>query len=181
MAWGPCWEAPRIIFLNLWFGILKSSHVLFENKTSFFLSSQRCTALKCQPQLPWKEIWPPRRGWLETWAVSSYHPQFSISEASAFGDTLFPVENFWVRIITFSWAFLLESQRPGCWCGKTFQNKLLLSLGGMPMVSWRRASRIWSWGSGKVALLPVVLPVDSRILEKNKEADRIYSEDNREK
>ena len=166
MAWGPCWEAPRIVFLNLWFGILKSSHVLFENKTSFFLSSQRCTALKCQPQLPWKEIWPPRRGWLETWAVSSYHPQFSISEASAFGDTLFPVENFWVRIITFSWAFLLESQRPGCWCGKTFQNKLLLSLGGMPMVSWRRASRIWSWGSGKVALLPVVLPVDSRILTK---------------
>ena len=114
-------------------------------------------------------------------AVSSYHPQFSVSEASAFGDTLFPVENFWVRIITFSWAFLLESQRPGCWCGKTFQNKLLLSLGGMPVVSWRRASRIWSWGSGKVALLPVLLPVDSRILEKNKEADIIYSEDNREK
>lgn len=27
-------------------------------------------------------------------AVSSYHPQFSVSEASAFGDTLFPVENF---------------------------------------------------------------------------------------
>ena len=31
-----------------------------------------------------------------------------------------------------------------------------------------------------MALLPVLLPVDSRILEKNKEADIIYSEDNRE-
>ena len=33
----------------------------------------------------------------------------------------------------------------------------------------------------KWLLLPVLLPVDSRILEKNKEADIIYSEDNREK
>lgn len=59
--------------------------------------------------------------------------------------------------------------------------KLLLSLGEMPMVSWRRASRIWSWGPGSGCCCQFCCQWTAGSWKKNKEADIIYSEDNREK
>lgn len=151
-----------MVFLKLWFGILRSSCVLSENKNLFWAHEDVpfCRERNCCLSAE------------KRWRHGAILPLVFVQLQR--GRLLLERFHFLLKTLSednrLSYAFLLESHRPACWCGRSFQNSYCSLRGRCLRSAGEEQVECRAEGLQKWLLSPDLLPVDSRILKKNKEA-----------